>query len=149
MASIKYDDVYSKFYTKVEAFDFLFEDMSDEMIAEFMSEWLHSAVAYPYIRRLFVLVGFDDEAREFQYELKYSIDDFTDYEFVKEVLAYGMVYSWTEPKVRSITNIYQNFTSTEQKLEKDTFFHSSLYWETLQCIPSNCWNTLRDILTTT
>lgn len=115
MASIKYDDVYSKFYTKVEAFDFLFEDMSDEMIAEFMSEWLHSAVAYPYIRRLFVLVGFDDEEREFQYELKYSIDEFTDFEFVKEVLAYGMVYSWTEPKVRSITNIYQNFTSTEQK----------------------------------
>ena len=115
MASITYDDVYSKFFTKVEAFDFLYEGMSDNMTAEFMSTWLHSAVAYPYIRRLFSTVSLDDEEKIFEYELRYKIDEFSDIEFVTEVLAYGMMYCWLEPKVRSITNIVQTFTSTEQK----------------------------------
>lgn len=115
MTSITYDDVYSKFYTKVEAFDFLYEGMSDNMVAEFMSSWLRSAIAYPYIRRLFSSVSIDAEEDLIEFELLNSLDEFSDAEFVKEVLAYGMIYSWLEPKVRSITNIYQNFTSSEQK----------------------------------
>lgn len=115
MASLNYDNVYSRFFTKVEAFDFIYEDLTEEMMAEFMSTWLHSAVAYPYIRRLFSTVSLDDEEKIFEYELRYQIDEFSDTEFVTEVLAYGMMYCWLEPKVRSITNIVQTFTSTEQK----------------------------------
>lgn len=115
MASINYDTILSRFFTKVEAFDFLYNDMSDEMIAEFVSTWIHSAIAYPYIRKLFTTVSVDDEEKVVNYELAYSIDEFTDTEFVKEVLACAMIYLWLEPKVKSITNISQYFTSSEQK----------------------------------
>ena len=115
MASINYDSIYSRFFTKIEAFDFLYEEITEETAAEFMRLWLRSSVAYPYIRRLFSDVLMDDELGLMEYTLRYQIDDFSDEEFVTEVLAYGMVYCWLEPKVKSITNIYQNFTSSEQK----------------------------------
>jgi len=121
MASINYDSIYSRFFTKVEAFDFLYESMTEDLMAEFMRAWLRSSIAYPYIRRLFSEVSMDDENSVITYTLRYTIDDFSDEEFVQEVLAYGMVYCWLEPKVKSITNIYQNFTSSEQKLRKIFF----------------------------
>lgn len=118
MASLNYDEIYSRFFTKVEAFDFVHEEMPDELIAEYMSTWLRSAVSYPNIRKLFSSIVLDEENECFDYELRYEMDEFSDAEFVLEILAYGMLYSWLEPKVRSITNIYQNFTSSEQKLRK-------------------------------
>lgn len=116
MTSIEYDEVFSRFYSKVEAFDFLYEELPEELIAEYMSEWLLSAISYPYIRKLFTTVILDNDDEEIQFELRYEVDEFSDTQFVTEVLAYGMVYSWLEPKVKSITNIYQNFTTSEQKL---------------------------------
>lgn len=121
MASLKYDNVFSRFFTKVEAFDFIYEEMSEEMMAEFMLSWLRSAIAYPHIRRLFTTISMDDEERNFDYTLRYNVDEFSDSEFITEILAYGMVHAWLEPKVRSITSIYQNFTSSEQKLRKKIF----------------------------
>ena len=115
MASLKYDEIYSRFFTKVEAFDFVYEELSEQMMAEYMSTWLRSAISYPYIRRLFKNVILDEELETFDWVLRYEVDDFSDTEFVLEILAYGMVYAWLEPKVRSITNIVQNFAQSEQK----------------------------------
>ena len=141
MASITYDDVYSKFYTKVEAFDFLYEEMSDELMAEFMSSWLRSAIAYPYIRRLFSSVSVDAEEKTIEFSLLSSIDEFSDIEFIKEVLAYGMIYSWLEPKVRSITNIYQNFTSSEQK-----FYSQASHLSELRALLSDSEARIRSLI---
>lgn len=115
MTSIQYDEIFSRFYTKVEAFDFLYETMTSEMMAEHLLIWLHSAISYPYIRKLFKSIEIDDENMILTYELNYSIDEYSDQEFIIEILACGIVYNWIEPKVKSITNIYQNFTSSEQK----------------------------------
>ena len=141
MASITYDDVYSKFYTKVEAFDFLYEGMSDNMTAEFMASWLHSAIAYPYIRRLFSSVSVDTEEKTIEFSLLNSIDEFSDIEFIKEVLAYGMIYSWLEPKVRSITNIYQSFTSSEQK-----FYSQASHLAELRALLSDSESRIRSLI---
>lgn len=141
MASINYDSIYSRFFTKVEAFDFLYEEISEETAAEFMRTWLRSSVAYPYIRRLFSDVFMDDELGVMEYTLRYQIDDFSDTEFVTEVLAYGIVYSWLEPKVKSITNIYQNFTSTEQK-----FFSQSQHLSELRALATDAEYRIRALI---
>lgn len=115
MASIKYEEVFSRFYTKVRAYDFLFGGMPEDMIEEFMSSWLHSAIAYPYIRRLFSSVEVSDDYECIEYTLSYPTDDSTDKEFVLEVLTYSMVYSWVEPKVKSITTTTQFFGTSDEK----------------------------------
>ena len=141
MASLNYDNIFSRFYTKVEAFDFLYEDISDEMMGEFQLSWLRSSVAYPYIRRLFSSISFDDENCEVNYKMNYSIDDFSDEEFVTDVLAYGMIYCWLEPKVRSITNIIQTFTSSEQK-----FYSQSNHLSELRALLSDAELKIRSLI---
>ena len=89
--------------------------MSEETLNEFLCNWLHSATANPYVRRLFSSVVFDDELGELTYEMKYEVDEDSDKEFVIEVLSLGMAINWLEPKINSITNINQFFGSKDEK----------------------------------
>lgn len=115
MTSMKYSNVFSRFFMKVEAFDFLYEELSQKMAEEIMATWLHSAIANPYVRRLFSEISLDDEMKTISYSLRYEIDDFTDEEFVTELLAYSLMYAWLQPKVNSITNVVQNFGTSDGK----------------------------------
>lgn len=111
MTSINYDEIYSRFYTKVEAYDLISEDLSEE----FMCNWLRSSVSEPIVRKLFKEVSMNDDEAVMEFELKYEIDESTDYDFIINVLSWGMVYNWVTPKVYSITNIIQHFTNADQK----------------------------------
>ncbi len=116
MASMTYEEVYSRFFTKVEAYDLLSERMDiDNVREEFMCNWLHSAIYNPYIRKQFSSIEMDDIESSFEYTLRYSIDDSADKDFILEVLSYGMMFAWVEPKVNSITNIVQTFGTSDEK----------------------------------
>lgn len=124
MASLKYNKVYSRLFTKIEAYDFI--ELSEDTLNEFLCNWLHSATANPYVRRLFKSFSADDEVQTITYEMKYSIDELTDEEFVVEVLAFGVAISWLEPKVNSITNIAQMFGSKDEKFYSQSAHLSEL-----------------------
>ena len=113
MASLKYNKVYSRLFTKIESYDFI--ELSEDTLNEFLCNWLHSATANPYVRRLFKSFSVDDEIQTITYEMKYSIDELTDEEFVTEILTFGVAISWLEPKVNSITNISQMFGSKDER----------------------------------
>lgn len=119
MTSLNYAEIYSRFFTKVEAYDLFDPNMENSSMArELMCSWLHSAINYPYIRRLFSSCTMDDDGGALEFEMTYVIDEAYDTEFVTEVLANGMVLGWVSPKVDSITAITQAFT------ESDTKFYS-------------------------
>ena len=67
MASLKYDDIYSSLFTKIEAYDFI--DLSEEELDEFLCNWLRSAATNPYVRKLFSTVIFDDEISNYRNEI--------------------------------------------------------------------------------
>lgn len=113
MTSLNYNEIYSRFYTKVLAYEFL--ELEEEKVNEFLCNWLHSAVAQPYVRRLFTSVIMDDEIYELQCTLKNEIDEFTDKEFIVEVLALGLIIGWLTPKINNITLIAQTFGSKDEK----------------------------------
>ena len=56
---------------------------------------------------MFSSITLDDVLLEFDYELKYTDDEHTDYDFVCNVLSSGMVLAWIEPQVKSMNNIHQ------------------------------------------
>jgi hypothetical protein len=113
MTSLTYDIIYSRLFSKIEAYDFI--ELSEDMLNEFLCNWIHSASANPYVRRLFKTFNLDDEIQEISYEMKYSVDEFSDTEFVTEILTLGIVVAWLEPKTNSINNIAQMFGSKEEK----------------------------------
>lgn len=113
MTSISYEDVYSRFFSEVEAYDFL--NLKENELNEFLCNWLHSASSQPYIRRLFSIYRLDDEIMTIDFEIEHSVDEFYDKEFVIEVLALSIGLKWITPKIRSIKNIAQRFGSSDEK----------------------------------
>lgn len=149
-SQIYYKEVYSQFFLKIEGYDIFDKNISDEYREALLCSWLRSSIGKPYVNRLFSTVTLSDPYQDedpdtgelidvdgmIEYELNNVIDeDFSDKQFVIEVLAYGMALCWLEPKVYSLTNIAQFFGTSDEKL-RELKSHSSLYLETLQCIPS-------------
>lgn len=139
MTSVSYSEVYSRFYTKVEAYD-LIDKRFEDVIGEFMCNWLRSAIGYPHIRKIFSSISMDDELETITYELAYSIDELSDSEFVLDLLSYGMVYGWVQPKVNSITNIVQTFGTQDEK-----FFSQAAHLSELRALRDDTEKKIRDL----
>lgn len=108
-----YKQIKSRFLSKIEDYKYLIES-EDEINEEFFKEWLHSAIAKPQTRKLFSTVLIEDNS-DISFELNLSVDEFSDKEFVTEVLAYGVAIGWLEPKVYTVVNIQQMYGGKEQK----------------------------------
>lgn len=115
MPSIDYHEVYSRFFTKVQAYDFIYDKVDDETIEQFLCSWLHSSIAQPFVRRLFSTVKLDDDTSAINFEMKYSVDEDSDVEFVEQILADEMIVGWIKPKIHSINTVVQHFSNSEAK----------------------------------
>lgn len=124
--SISYDEIYSRFLTKASAYDLIMGYIKEETQLEFMSNWLHTAIANPQIRRIFTSVSMDDEVQSLTYEIKNSVDDFTDNEFVIEICAQGLLIAWISPKVNNITNMEQMISDADKKFYSQASFSAEM-----------------------
>lgn len=121
MSTITYNEVYSSFFRKVEAYDLLREDLEEAQKTNLLHEWLIQAISDPYVRRLFNSLELvdDDEENEITdsvvYEMAESVDDSSDKLFTIEVLAYGVMIAWLSPKVNSLITIIQFIGTADEK----------------------------------
>lgn len=97
-----YEDIYSRSYMK--KYDPSFYD-DKEYAYELMKDWMKEIVAFPYVRKIFSSIAFDDDNGLLTYELVNSIDKDSDDEFVKKIFSDGFVICWMRPKVDSIVNL--------------------------------------------
>lgn len=113
MITLDFEEVFSMFHNKIDAYDFL--ELSVNEIQELEAEWLKTAGSQPYVRRLFSTYTFDPDDESISFEMKYSTDVDADEDFVIEILALGMCVQWLTPKVNSLTHIHQTYGSKEEK----------------------------------
>lgn len=112
MASLSYDDIFSRVLDRITDYDFL--EYSDSEIYDSFTRKMKTTLSKPYLRRLFSSVSYDDDIQEFTYVLAYTTDEDADSDFVAEVIALGIVVGWLEPQVKRTTLIHQNFTSSKE-----------------------------------
>ena len=113
MSSLQYNSIFEKFLGNITDYDFVSLSISDSY--ELMTEYLHKSLAETYVNRLFSSYELDDEINTLTYEMKQSISEDNDAEFISSALAKWMVYEWLHKQVRSITNTAQFFGGAEQK----------------------------------
>lgn len=113
MPSINYEEIYSKFRLKADAYDLL--DLREDDVNMFMCEWLHSSTQKPYIYRLFNQVEFHDDIQKLEYSMKYVVEKYFDQGFVSDILGIGMVIEWITPKIVNLNNIVQVHASSNEK----------------------------------
>lgn len=140
MASLSYETIYSAFLRKITDYDFLCDSV-DEVKAS-LAEYLHSAISKPYCRRLFGVMGFDDDTEEFTYELKLSTDEDQDNDFVTEMLALGMLVEWTEPQLNSKLVQQQMITSSKES----KFYSQAMHLAELRTLYNDTKKKHRDLI---
>lgn len=113
MATFEYEEILSRLLTKIEAYDFI--DMTNNQIEEYLSDWIKSVSANPYLRKQFSSLTVDSDSSEISFELSYPIDDGYDQDFVVELFSLGVGLKWLQPKINSIQHIAQLFGSNDEK----------------------------------
>lgn len=150
MLSISYEEIFSRFYTKVEAYDLmtLYNDVTMQNVT--LCSWLHSAISAPYVYRLFStitlpkednIVELSDNDNVIEFELNHSIDDYSDKNFIIEILSYGIALAWIEPKVNSLTNISQMFGSSAEK-----WYSQSTHLNEIRSLRDDLYNRQRSLI---
>ena len=135
-----YNDIYSRFLNKIR--DYEFAGLPEPNATEQMREWLQSALSHSYIYRIFDTFSADDEIAEIEYTLKSSVDDYSDKNFVEELLGNAMVVEWISPKLKTTTLLNQMITnSKEQK-----FYAQANHLAQLREVSADAENKVRSIL---
>lgn len=147
MAVIKCGEIFSRFYTKVEAFDLLALD--DKIRNEYLCSYLHTSASKPYTDRLFSSIAITDpyfNEDEFvdgdvTYELKNKIDDSKDTEFVTELFGIGIALAWSEGKANSEVNLRQLVGTSSEK-----FYSQSAHLSGVQNVRDKLELAQRDLI---
>lgn len=109
----EFDEIYSRFYLRVK--DYETSGLEEKLVKQMLLGYLKSTLSKPMVRRLFQSVTLDEDVEEVEYELRNSLDEDSDRDFVEEVLALGMVSEWVSPRYHSTLLTSQLISNSEQK----------------------------------
>lgn len=107
-----YNDIYSRFLNKIRDYDLA--GLPEPNATEEMREWLQSTLSHSYIYRIFNSFSADDEIAEMEYTLKTPVDDYSDKNFVEELLGNAMVVEWMDTKVNNTNLIHLMVTNSKE-----------------------------------
>lgn len=135
-----YNDIYSRFLNKIR--DYEFAGLPEPNATEQMREWLQSALSHTYIYRIFATFSADDEIAEIEYTLKSSVDDYSDKNFVEELLGNALVVEWVNPKVQTTNLINQMMTNSKES----KFYAQQSHLAQLRELKADAENKVRSML---
>lgn len=108
-----YDEIYSRFYLRVK--DYEITGLDESLVKEMLNGYLRSALSKPMVRRLFSSIIIDDDGEYIEYEMRGSMSEDSDKDFIEEVLSLGMVVEWVSPRYHSTLLTSQFFGNNEQR----------------------------------
>lgn len=103
MVSLEYRKIFSRHIGLLT--DFTLPQLDPKDFEELEIEWLHRAISEPRVRHIFSSLSMDDDLMIMEFEINNPIDDYSDENYVTELLALSMAISWYQPQVDSIRNI--------------------------------------------
>lgn len=134
-----FDKIFSRFLALVN--DYNLAQLPETDVEELEIEWLYAASSEPRIRQKFSSFEIDVDTREVVYELRNSVDEYSDEEYVVRILSIGMAIAWLQPQVDSVL-----YTSpfVGGKEEKKIIDAHALTISRLEAMKAELKKTLRD-----
>lgn len=117
--TLPYDKIFSKVFNKIDDPKEL--SLNENDLLEVYTERLHSIVGNSRVRRLFSSIILDDEIQELTFALNHSVDDYSDEDFVLEILALGMIIEWLQPQVDSRIYTSEAIGGKEEKVLQNNY----------------------------
>lgn len=118
MITSEFETIFPRLFGKIS--DGKLASLGNAERTEIMTEWLHAVVSKPRIRRKFSSISIDDDMELVSYELEFPVDDYSDREFVEELLVLGMEIEWLEPKVNSVVYTAPMIGTSDEKKVLDS-----------------------------
>ena len=119
MPSIEYDDIYKKSLTMIN--DLELATYTKDDFYDILCEWLHTASSLPLLRKKFSSFSLDDEIMKLDFTLTNSVDDSYDLEFVKMILAKGIIINYFPSKLENTKNLATMIGGKEEKKLIDNY----------------------------
>lgn len=119
MPSIKYEDIYKRALTMIDDLDLASYTQND--FYEILKEWLHNTSSLPLLRSKFNSYSLDDELMTLTFILNNSVDDSFDTNFVKGILARGIIISYFPSKLENTKNLATMIGGKEEKKLIDNY----------------------------
>lgn len=119
MPSLKYEDIYKRALTMIN--DLELATYTEEDFYDTLCEWLHTTSSLPLLRKKFSVYSFDDEIMELNFTLSNSVDDFYDSEFVKTILAKGIIINYFPSKLENTKNLATMIGGKEERKLIDNY----------------------------
>lgn len=111
---LPYETIFSRALSRIDDPKELALDSND--FVEIYTERLHNVLGDIRIRRLFSSITLDDEVQEVSFELKNSIDESSDIEYVCKLFVLGITIEWLSPRVDSLNYTLMMFSGKEEKM---------------------------------
>ena len=117
--TLPYDKIFSRVFNKIDDPKEL--SLNENDLLEVYTERLHSIVGNSRVRRLFSSITLDDEIQELTFTLNHSVDDYSDEDFVLEILTLGMIIEWLQPQVDSRIYTSEAIGGKEEKVLQNNY----------------------------
>lgn len=114
-----YELIYGKFLSKIDDPKLLTYD--EEALYEILYDYLTSTLANPDIRKLFKTLSVDDEGKKVIYTMNVSIDEYSDTNFILEIIAKGMVIQWMTQKLDTALSLATVIGGKEEKMIRNEY----------------------------
>ena len=114
-----YELIYGKFLSKIDDPKLLTYD--EETLYEILYDYLTSALANPDVRKLFKTLSVDDEGKKIIYTMNVSIDEYSDTNFILEIIAKGMVIQWMTQKLDTALSLATVIGGKEEKMIRNEY----------------------------
>lgn len=119
MPSLKYEDIYKRALSMIN--DLELATYTEDDFYDTLREWLHTTSSLPLLRKKFSSYSVDDEIMELNFTLSNSVDDLYDSEFVKTILAKGIIISYFPSKLENTKNLDTMIGGKEEKKLIDNY----------------------------
>lgn len=114
-----YELIYGKFLSKIDDPKLLTYD--EETLYEILYDYLASALTNPDVRKLFKTLSVDDRTEKVVYTMNVSIDEYSDTNFILEILAKGMVIQWMTQKLDTALSLATVIGGKEEKMIRNEY----------------------------
>lgn len=119
MPSLKYEDIYKKALSMIN--DLELATYTEQDFYETLREWLYTASSLPLLRKKFNSYSLNDVSETVDFVLSNSVDDFYDSEFIKTILAKGIIISYFPSKLENTKNLATMIGGKEEKKLIDNY----------------------------
>ena len=113
MPSVSYEDIYKKSLSMID--DLKLATYTKDDFYEALKQWLSTASSYTLLRKKFTSYVLDDEIMQLSFELVNSVDEYYDVEYVKAIMAKGVIISYFPTKLEQDKNFVMIVGGKEEK----------------------------------